>query len=379
MSKRKMKIAVCLTILVVSMVFSGTAFAREARTPMLDDEVVLFGTYRLESGDTLSGSLVVFGGVVTLEEGSVVDGDVVVFGGNVTVDGVITGGLVGIGGVVSLTETAEVRGDLIAPATVVRRDEGAKIFGQIITENVPRVNIELPEDVPSIPEITQPSFTNNVSRALQPVLSFFTTLARALVFSAVSVLALLLMPKNGKRVRTALEGNPGLSGGFGLLSVAVFVTAVVMLALLSITVILIPVTIPMIIVLSLALALSLLFGLMAAGAEVGRRMMNALKQTWSPTLQIAIGSFSLSFVLGLLSIGLWGVLGGLMTAVVSAMGLGAVLLTRFGTRDYVPAAKSSTKAKPADEDSFPELEHPLGEPLEEPESQDATGEEEAAE
>ena len=378
MSKLKLKIAVCLTIVFASMMFSGTVFAREARTPMLDDEVVLFGTYRLESGETLVGSLVVFGGVVSLEEGSVVDGDVVVFGGNVTVDGVIKGGLVGIGGVVSLTETAVVNGDLIAPATVVRRDEGAKIYGQIITENVPK--IDLPEDVPSVPKVPEPSFSNNVSRALQPVVSFFTTLARALVFSAVSVLALLLMPKQGKRVSHTIEVNPKLAGGFGLLSVAVFITAVVMLALLSITLILIPVTVPLIILLSLALALGLLFGMIAAGAEVGRRMMIALKQTWSPTLQIAIGSFSLSFVLGLLRIGLWGVLGGLLTAVVSAMGLGAVLLTRFGTRDYVPSAKSPSAAKPTEEPSFPELEHPLGEPLEDQAgAQESTEEEEAGE
>ena len=377
MSKLKIKIAVCLTIIIASLGFSGTVFAREARAPMLDDEVVLFGTYRLENGETLVGSLVVFGGVVSLEEGSVVDGDVVVFGGNVTAEGVINGGLVGIGGVVSLTDTAVVRGDLIAPATVVQRDAGAQVYGQIVTENVPE--IELPEDIAPVPGLSQPSFSNNVSRALQPVVSFFTTLARALVFSAVSVLALLVMPKQGKRVSQAIEGHPRLAGGFGVLSVAVFITAVVMLALLSITVILIPVTIPLIILLSLALALGLLFGMIAAGAEVGRRIMVALKQTWSPTLQIAIGSFSLSFVLGLLSIGLLGVLGGLLTAVVSAMGLGAVLLTRFGTREYVPAAKPQTGAEPEAEQSFPELDHPLGEPVEEPEDQESTGEEKSEE
>jgi len=377
MNNRKLKIAVSLTILLASLLFTGAVFARDAHAPMLDDEVVMFGTYRLEDGETLVGNLVVFGGVVSLEPGSIVDGDVVVFGGNVTAEGLIRGGLVGIGGIVSLTETAEVRGDLIAPASVVRRDDGAKIFGQIITENVPKV--DLPEDIPYLPEVSQPSFQDNVSRALQPVVSFFSTLARALVFSAVSVLVLLLMPKPSKRVREVIEEKPMLSGGFGLLSVAIFTTAVVMLALLSITVILIPVTIPMIILLSLALALGLLFGLIAAGAEVGRRIMDALKQNWTPTLQVAIGSFSLSFVLGLLSLGLWGVLGGLLTAVVSAMGLGAVLLTRFGTRNYVPATQPPAGGQPGEEESFPELENPLGDALAEPEADEPAGEEKTGE
>jgi cytoskeletal protein CcmA (bactofilin family) len=341
MNKIRIKIAVCLTILLISMAMTGTVFASEGYTPLLDDEVVFFGTYTLESGETLVGNLVVFGGVVSLKEDSTVDGDVVIFGGNVTVDGEIESTLVAIGGVVSLSETAVVRGDLIAPAAVVRRDEGARILGQIVTENVPNIEIpEIPEpDIPPIPEIPQPTFADSVSKALRPVVSFFGTLARALVFSAVSVLALLVMPKQSKRVRSTIEENPVLSGGFGLLSVAVFTAGVIVLALLSITIILIPVTIPLIILLSLALALGLLFGLIVAGAEVGRRMMIAFKQEWTPTLQVAIGSFSMSFILGLLSLGFLGFFGGLFWTVAGAMGLGAVLLTRFGTREYIPASQ----------------------------------------
>lgn len=341
MSKIKLRITVCLTIVLMSLLLTGTAFAHPNFSPSLDDEVVFFGTFTLEDGETLQGNLVVFGGVVTLQENSTVNGDMVVFGGNVNASGEIEGTLVAIGGIVTLSDTAVVHGDLIAPATVVRRDPGSQVFGQIVTENVPRVNIEIPEiqqpDIPSIPELPQRTFGNNVSRALQPVVSFFATLARALVFSAVSVLAVLVMPKHSKRVRSVIEEKPVLSGGFGLLSVVVFTAAVVMLALLSITVILIPLTVPLIILLSLALVLGLLFGVIAAGAEVGRRMMIAFKQNWTPTLQMAIGSFSLSFILGLLSLGLWSAFGGLLWTVVGAMGLGSVLLTRFGTREYVPA------------------------------------------
>lgn len=348
MNKLRRQLTICLALLILSLTITGTAFAKDGYRPTLDDEVVLFGTFTLESGETLVGNLVVLGGVVRLQEGSEVDGDVVVFGGNVTVSGDIENTLVAIGGVVSLTGTAIVHGDLIAPATVVRRDPDAKIFGQIITENVPRVNIVLPEitepDIPGVPEVPRSTFSSSVSRALQPVVSFFTTLVRALVFSAVSVLALLLLPKQSKRVRGAIEQKPALSGGFGLLSVAVFVAAVITLALLSITVILIPLTVPLIILLSLALALGLLFGMIAAGAEVGRRMMNAFKQNWTPTLQIAIGGFSLSFILGLLSLGLWSFLGSFLWMVVGAMGLGAVLLTRFGTRDYIPSEAPAADA-----------------------------------
>ena len=154
--KRTKQIFITLTaVLLVSLVFTGSVMGSDGRTPMLDDEVVFFGTYTLESGETLDGSLIVFGGVVELEEDSVVTGDVLVFGGNVTASGTIGNTLVAIGGVVRLRGTAVVEGDLIAPATVVRRDEDAKIYGQIITENIPEI---------AVPEIQQPEIPELVRR-----------------------------------------------------------------------------------------------------------------------------------------------------------------------------------------------------------------------
>ena len=183
-------------------------------------------------------------------------------GGNVTASGTIGNNLVAIGGVVRLKGYCNCKDDLIAPATVVRRDEEARIFGQIITENNPEVpksrDPEVPEmpEIPEVPEVPQilaePTFFDRLSRALQPVVSFFSVIARALIFSAVAVLVGLVLPKNTTMVRETIEEQPVLSGGFGLLSVGVFVAAIIMLALLSITVILIPLTVSLIVLLSLA-------------------------------------------------------------------------------------------------------------------------------
>ncbi len=67
--------------------------------------------------------------------------------------------------------------------------------------------------------------------------------------------------------------------------------------------------------------------------------MIAAKQEWTTTLQTALGAFSMAFLLGLLSLGLWGVIGGLLWTLTGAIGLGAVLLTRFGTQQYVSTAQ----------------------------------------
>ncbi|MFN2144263.1 MAG: hypothetical protein ACK2T7_02870, partial [Anaerolineales bacterium] len=197
---------------------------------------------------------------------------------------------------------------------------------------------------PELPAVTpsEPTFFDRVARALQPVVSFFSVIARALIFSAVAVLVGLVLPKNTTLVRETIEEQPVLSGGFGLLSVGVFVAAIIMLALLSITVILIPLTVSLIVLLSLAFMLGIVYGLIAVGGEAGRRIMIAAKQEWTPTLQTALGAFSMAFLLGLLSLGLWGFLGGLLWTLTGAIGLGAVLLTRFGTQRYVPTAQRET-------------------------------------
>lgn len=361
MLKTNNKLAVVLLLLLTSLVVISPVSASAGRAPLADDEVIFFGTFRLESGETLDGSLVVFGGVVTLEEDSRVTGDVLVFGGNVTASGSIQNSLVAIGGVVTLESTAVVRGDLIAPATVLRREEGAKIFGQIITDNVPEVDVPeivitaMPE-APDLPEVDppQPDMFDRFLQTIQPVVSFFGVLARALIFSAVAVLIGLILPRNNQQVQQAVEEHPVLAGGFGLLSVGVFVAAVIMLALLSVTVILIPLTIPLIVLLSLALTLGLLFGLVAVSMEVGRRIMVSLKRDWTPSMQMALGAFSLAFVLGLFSIGLWGFLGGVLWILVGAIGLGAVLLTRFGTQPYVRRQPAPVVITPQDQTADPE-------------------------
>jgi hypothetical protein len=206
------------------------------------------------------------------------------------------------------------------------------------------LEIEQPE-IPEVPEVPEappaPTFFDRLAKALQPVVDFFSVIARALIFSAVAVLVGLVLPKQTTLVRETIGEQPVLSGGFGLLSVGVFVAAIIVLALLSITVILIPLTISLIVLLSLAFTLGIVYGLIAVGGEFGRRIMIAAKQEWTTTLQTAVGGFSMAFLLGLLSYGLWGVIGGLLWTLVGAIGLGSVLLTRFGTQPYIPSDQRS--------------------------------------
>ena len=349
-----------LAVAMLCLIFTGAAYASDGIAPSLDDEVVFFGTFTLESGEKLDGSLIVFGGVIEVEADALVTGDLVVFGGNVTVDGTVEGSLLAVGGVVSLNENAIIKDDLIAPATVVRKEEGAQIFGQIITETELENLPEVPEiEPPEVVVVEPPSFWENLSYALRPVVNFFTSIVRALLFAAIALVVLLILPRQGERVSNAIQENTVLAGGFGLLSVIVFAFAVVLLALLSVTIILIPITIPAIILLALVISLGLFFGVIVVGAEFGRRLMGAFKQTWNKNVQAAIGTFSLVFLLGLFNLALWDFLAAIVWTIVGSIGLGAVLLTRFGTREYVgsgmavqPASTAEMQDDEIDEDEI---------------------------
>ena len=147
--KKQYKYFVFLVMIVILLI-PGTAMAKELH----DDRVVAGGSFTLESGEILDGSLIVFGGTAAVEQDSIVEGDVVVLGGIVTIGGMVEGNVVGIGGVVNLQENAVIDGDLTTVAASLNRESGAQVYGQVITGvDVPALSM-VPGTV-DIPSMTQ--------------------------------------------------------------------------------------------------------------------------------------------------------------------------------------------------------------------------------
>lgn len=342
---KRLRLYVCLAVIAISLVFPGAAFASDGRVPLYDDQVVLGGTYTLDAGDELDGSLIVIGGVVKLEPESTVQGDVLVFGGNVTVEGRVRQNLVAVGGVVVLTENAEIFGDLIAPATVVRRDAGAQVYGQVIADTE-GLDIEMPEipdvpDVPELPEVREPDFfdtyVDSVSRVLRPITDFIGALIGSFALAAVAVLVRMVMPRHTEKVSDVVQNQPVSAGGLGILT---GILAVPVMVITTITIILIPATL----VIAVALVIGLFFGLVAVGTEIGRRMAEGLNVTWKRPLQTAIGNFAIVFLISIFNLAHWDWLATLLWIILGGIGLGAVMMTRFGTRVYQGTAAQTAPA-----------------------------------
>jgi len=353
---------IVLFVTMMVLVIPGTAMAKELR----DDRVVAGGTFTLESGEILNGSLIIFGGTAAIEEESVVEGDVVVLGGIVTVNGLVEGNLVGVGGVVNLNEMATVDGDLTTVAATLNRDPGAQVNGQVVTGiDIPALSV-LPGSI-DIPTITrlQPA----VNPATYTLWRVFWFIFRTLLWGALAALIVMFLPNPTQRASDAIIDQPIMAGGVGLLAIIV---VPIILVLLAITCILSPVSL----LGALALVVAWVFGRIAIGLEIGKRIAKSFKQDWPLPLAAGVGTFGLALVVDSVGTFIYCV-GWLIPTIVGLFGLGGVILTRFGTRDYpsreviVPADESVSLVEVDNSNDTPALEgensmDPLSEDLPDP-------------
>ncbi len=328
--KKQYKYLILLVTLVV-LVIPTTAFAKE----LYDDRVVAGGTFTLESGEVLDGSLIVFGGTAAVEQDAIVDKDVVVLGGIVTIDGSIGGNVVGVGGVVNLQEHATVDGDLTTVAATLNREPGAQVYGQVVTGiDIPAISV-LPQTI-DIPAITQlePRF----SPAAFTFWRVFWFLFRTLLWGALAALVAMFLPNQTTRTSQAIVKQPVMTGGVGLLTI---ILAPIVLVLLAITCILSPISL----IGAMALVVAWVFGRIAIGLEIGKRIAKTFDRDWPIPLAAGVGTFGLALIVD--SVGTFiPCVGWLIPTLVGLFALGGVILTRFGTQSY-PAEEELATIKAA--------------------------------
>ena len=316
-------------VLVLLLVLPVTAFA----APLDDGKVVLGSTYVLESGDTLEGDLVVLGGIAVLEEDSMVNGNVFVMGGSLEANGYIDGDLAVMGGNASLGRNAVVEGDVVTLGGNVNRGL-ATVEGDFMSEEA----FDFPMNFDFTPNYAFPQQFRGfqdfqgfgMSMGTRILMYFF----QAFLLAALAALVVVFIPEQTKRVASALTEQPWISGGIGLLTMIV---APILIFFLFITICFAVLGFLGVFILVVAGV----FGWIAVGMEVGDRLAKALEREWQPVLAAAAGTLIVSLVL--MGIGFFPCIGWLAQFLVGAAGLGAVILTRFGTREYLPGGSEADR------------------------------------
>lgn len=326
---------VFVMVLFTSIAIPSIVYAKELH----DDKIVAGGTFILSNGDTLDGNLLVFGGSATLEKGSQVNGDVALLGGTLNIDGEITGNVVGFGGVVNLGATALVEGDLTTLAATLNRDQGSRVNGQIVNGlqtpfhfEFPGVTVISPPEIPAVPSVP------TVQVGITPIWNVMWFFFRTFLWAALAVLVAMFLPVATRRTASALVSQPVLVGGIGLITT--IITPLLLIGI-AITIILIPISLVGV----LAMAVAWFFGRVVIGFEVGQRLAEMFKQDWPAAVAAGIGTFILALVVdGARE--LIPCVGWLFPAMVGVIGLGAVVLTRFGTQSYPPTSAVSSVINP---------------------------------
>ena len=307
-----MKKVLLACLLGLLLVFSATPVFADG-----DGGRIIFGdSFTLESGEVMDGDLVVLGGSVVLETRSRVEGNVVVMGGSARVAGEVEGDVVVVGGNVVLRSTAVVDGDLVTIGGNVQRDDGAVVRGNEVGglefEGLPRIE----------PFPTRLRFDTWGNRRSSAIFNIFGSIVMALTLVALGLLVVLFWPKQTEVVGQAVLVAPLASAGVGLLT---GVVAVVLMALLAITICLSPVAF----LLGVALLVAGILGWIAIGLLVGRRLLEAFNVKGVTSLMaVAAGTLLISVLCAIPC------LGGIFGFVVGCAGLGAVVLTRFGRQTY---------------------------------------------
>ncbi len=341
------RMLVWLTVIVLgALLLPVTTVTAASEQP--DDGVVIWSEdYILAEDEELDGDLVVFNGDATLEPGSRVRGDVVVWNGNADVDGIVEGNLVASNGDVRLDENAHVQGDVVCTWNCdIEQDEGARVDGELIEGpslrgipfgqlGEPGLQIEAPSFDP------EPFWLSGPEQLLRWIFRVVRRVVTVLVIAAIGGVVALIWPRETAQVGDVAFESPGASLGVGFLTI---IAALALILALAITICLSPAAA----LVALALSAAGLFGWIAIGARVGERLLQALKATGDKRAQLdhdpaaPLWSAGLgTLIITLITVGLstafcLSPLGWLLTFVIGCFGIGAVVLTRFGTTPYVP-------------------------------------------
>jgi hypothetical protein len=294
------------------------------------------------------GARVRFGGDVAVAEDEAIGDDVVAIFGTARVDGRVDGNVVAVGGSVHLGPRADVRGDVTAVGGSVDRAGTTVVSGQIN-----EIRIAAPTFAPFAefrPFRNWHWFEGPFRNPFGGSIDLVATLVRVGLLGLLAALMIAVVPAPVRRVADRVATEPWRAGFVGLAAQLLFVP------LLVITVVVLAVSIigiPLLLLVPfglLAAAVALVMGFSGAACAIGRWAGRRAGGDVPGLLVSLVVGLAIVFALTITAkfLGLAGlpvqivlgsvlVVGFLVEYVAWTVGLGGVLLSRFGRRD-APAA-----------------------------------------
>jgi len=268
-------------------------------------------SFTLEAGNIIKGDIVGIGTDLTLKPGSMVEGNILLIGSSLEVGGIVKGDLNLFAGNSHIIKSAILNGDINQFFHHVELEHDARVTGEMNSFTFP-----------GFPAEQISGFVSTVTEWIKPNHWVIWDFSRTLVLSLLALLSVMLLRKQTKRISSQIQSQPVIVWGAGFF--IALATPIVALILI-ITICLLPVGL----LLLLAIALSYILGWLALGVVIGKLSQRWLRTQWHEELQAFIGSLMLGLVTSI--IGWIPCIGWIFNFIIGCIGLGAVIITRFGT------------------------------------------------
>jgi cytoskeletal protein CcmA (bactofilin family) len=267
--------------------------------------------YILKDNERISGNISGVGTTLIIQEGALVTGDISLIGGTLEIDGTVDGSINVIAGNTKLGDTAVIEGSINQIFNQITISPKATVDGQINTYVIPLSSEQnIGKDINDLLEWLKPGFWLLLQSIRIAGLIVFTLIATA------------LFGKPTFKIITAIRKSPVVAWGAGLLTL--FSVPIISLVLI-VTICLSPIGI----ILLLALLICMIWSWTAISNIVGIQITKWLHLEWSVEGTAVFGALLVGIVIS--AITLIPVAGLIINQLLCSIGLGGILLSRFGT------------------------------------------------
>ncbi|MCC6614558.1 MAG: polymer-forming cytoskeletal protein [Anaerolineae bacterium] len=295
-------------------------------------------------------SMVVIGAdTITLEQGSQIDGDVALIalsGAPIQIDGHVTGDLTAMGGPITLGESGRVDGDAnlvgdnlevngaVTGAVTLSGDaitlsEDSLLGGAIEVCGVQSAAVN---DLRKTPGAFTPC--KSVTDIAPSVSQWLISGVAALAYAGIAALGVALFPNQVSQMEEVIRRRPRGMFGLGLatLALALGLSGILVVALASGPVLGLVLT-PVYLILVAVLGATGIAGTVTLALMVGDWLTHRLGWQSPPMVMAMIGGLSLGVLFGLIAaLPVVDIVAAFAAVLLTALGLGAALHTRLGTR-----------------------------------------------
>jgi cytoskeletal protein CcmA (bactofilin family) len=255
-----------------------------------------------------------FGGNIVIK--GTVSENVIAFGGTITIEGEVGDSVLGFGSVVILRSTAEIKGDVVSVGGTLKKESGVLIRGDTIFFDFAQTA--------DIQKFLKESLLGTFGVSLIP---FFLILKVITIFLwfILAIALTAIFPRQISYASSQIKSSFWPIFGTGLLSIIIYTFLIIFSALLSLVLIGIPILICLIII---GIVIKI-FGRVILFYFFGHALIKAFgSKNPSPLLSAALGCILISFI------SLIPIFGSpLFTFVISALGWGVVIRTKFGNTE----------------------------------------------